>query len=246
MNSLCFALLFNAVLLDGINIHHVPTNYTSNALIGKVAPGWSMFIEGGAVIAIAIKDNDLYGVGDDYKIYKHSLTGSKDCGKIDVRGYWERADTVIPGLTYRETYGWEETTGSSSTNEWQASFGMSVTAGFTASYGFSDVSAEVEVNSEYSRGGSVTVEESNTNSGEVEMEYNATESGALWQWIFIGEDRCWNSAKMKTKSLLLTNSFAEPPCCPVGLFRSADNPRGACQEKNILCVRSWKVQFPPQ
>jgi len=170
-------------------------------------------------------------------------TRKLSCGKIRVNGYWKPMNSVIEGQTYEEAYGWEESKGRSMSSDWQVSFGVSVTAGFSASVGFAEASAEVSVSSEYSRSGGTAVEQSSTKSGEVTMGYESPGNGVLWQWMFTGGDHCGNLAKLKTKSLALTNSYNERPCCPVGLFKNASDPRGACQEKKLCTCNPGRCNF---
>jgi len=77
MNSFCFALLFNAVLLDAINIqHNAPKNFTSNVLIEKV--GTNEVIEQRQLIeagAIGCNNDSDCGGGMQCKVYVIKYNG---------------------------------------------------------------------------------------------------------------------------------------------------------------------------
>jgi len=159
---------------------------------------------------------------------------------IHVRGYWNVIRFhVTAGLSRRFQYGWSNYSGSSSTTEWHTSFGISISKGYKAGIGLdstsAEVSASIQVSAELSMGGSASFSTSNTISGLEETVYTAIRDGVLWRWEYIGKDNFNQENRLITQDMVVTNSQFQPPCCPVGLFRNASDPRGACQY-SALCI----------
>jgi len=158
-----------------------------------------------------------------------------NCAASAVGGEWKAYGYTNANSEFEYTVGTTPTDGNERTTTWSRGVEAKVSGGFK----FLGMGVNVEVTGTYSQASSDLVSKAVQYSASEKQTYKFDKGGQVWQFEYEVEDWYCSQATIKTKNLVITESYGEPPCCLPGYAILASRQHGPCVKGSpCTCPRS--------